>query len=115
MATPRLVAQMKDPRDATACLRLLAYQAQESVYVIVVAGACKVASVTINADWIPQVPDKFSLTGSLALFYFKWKVVPNDVHQIMLRIYMSFLSPSGSATIGTYATRSQNTTAKQYR
>ncbi len=46
---------MKDSRDATACLRLLAYQAQELFYVIVVAGACKVASVNINADWVPKV------------------------------------------------------------
>ena len=56
MAARRLVAQIKDLRDATACLRPLAYQAQESVYVIVVAGACKVASVNSNADWIPKVP-----------------------------------------------------------
>ena len=60
MAARRLVAQMKDSRDATACLRLLAYQAQESFCVTVVAGACKVVSVNINADLIP------SLTGQLA-------------------------------------------------
>ena len=60
MAAPRLVAQMKDPRDATACLRLLAYQAQESVYVIVVAGPCKVASVNTNADRV-QVPTNSAL------------------------------------------------------
>ena len=56
MAARRLVAQIKDSRDATACLRLLAYQATESVYVIVVAGACKVAPVNINTDWISKVP-----------------------------------------------------------
>ena len=81
-----------------------------------------VASVNTNADWIPSQP----YTPASVVDSIQSEVIPvdntcsavfthtrDDVSRIMLHIYMMVLSLNGSATIGMYAIRSQNTAAKE--